>query len=143
MELNLKNRTALICGATKGIGKAIAESMCAEGVKVILLSRNNQHLKQLGDNLDKRFKVDIKTIAVDTGNSNELRKKVTEFMESFGEIQILINNSGGPEPGIIFDETPEKFEKYFRQHLLANQILTQLLLPGMKVGLKSDLPINV
>ena len=63
---------------------------------------------------------------------DSLTLSVTEEIESNGDFEILINNSGGPPSGPLIDATPNDFEKAFLRHVLASQTLVQLLLPGMK-----------
>jgi len=70
MELNLNNKTALITGASKGIGKAIAESMANEGCNLILTARSSDKLNELKVNLQKKHNISIEVIAIDLSKKN-------------------------------------------------------------------------
>ena len=78
MELNLNNKTALITGASKGIGKAIAESMANEGCNLILTARSTDKLNELKANLQKKHNISVEVIAIDLSKKNAV-EKVSDF----------------------------------------------------------------
>lgn len=131
MDLSLKRKTALICGASQGIGKAIAVELSLLGANCILLARSSEGLKSVIESLDASCGQSHQFYAIDFNESGEL-KKLAETIVASKTIDILINNTGGPSAGLIFSEAPEKFEAAFKQHVVANQILTQAVVPGMK-----------
>ena len=98
MELNLNNKTALITGASKGIGKAIAESMANEGCNLILTARSTDKLNELKANLQTKHNISVEIIAIDLSKKNAV-EKVNDFCS---EIDILINNAGAIPPGNIY-----------------------------------------
>lgn len=128
MNLELKDKNALVCGSTQGIGKATAIMLAAEGANVTLLARNKQKLQQVLEALPNNNQQHNYLIA-DFSNPEEL-KNVLEQNQL--EIHILINNTGGPRSGAILDATLEQFQDAFAQHLLCNHILVQNLVPFMK-----------
>lgn len=128
MNLELKDKNALVCGSTQGIGKATAIMLAAEGANVTLLARNKQKLQQVLEALPNNNQQHNYLIA-DFSNPEEL-KNVLEQNQL--EIHILINNTGGPRSGAILDATLEQFQNAFAQHLLCNHILVQNLVPFMK-----------
>ena len=99
MDLNLKNKIALITGASKGIGAAIAETLAAEGVNLYLTARNKKQLEMLKIELQKKYSVEVKTIPLDLteGDSQKL------LFENCKDINILINNAGDIPSGSLFD----------------------------------------
>ena len=117
--INLDGKRALVCGGTRGIGKAAAISLSECGAEVEILSRSAS-----GEN----------TLNCDLEDLDSLTISVTKEMEKNGNFEILINNSGGPPSGPLIDATPHDFEKAFRRHVLASQTLVQLILPGMKTA---------
>ena len=131
MDLSLKGKTALISGASQGIGKAIAIELSLLGANCILLARSSEGLKSVIESLDTSSGQTHQFHAIDFNGSIEL-KKLAETIVASKTIDILINNTGGPSAGLIFSEAPEKFEAAFKQHVVANQILTQAVVPGMK-----------
>ena len=130
MELNLKNKVALVCGSTQGIGRAAAMALASEGVKVTLLARNEAKLKLVLSELPKTAVHDY--IVADFSKIEELQLSVSEYINKNPGFHILINNTGGPRSGSIINATLEQFESAFTMHLKCNHVLTQLLVPYMK-----------
>ena len=115
--ITLDGKRALVCGGTSGIGEAAAEAIRDCGADVVILSRSAS-----GKN----------TIACNLEDLDSLNNSVSKEIENNGNFEILINNSGGPPSGPLIDAKPVDFEKAFLRHVLASQILVQLVLPGMK-----------
>ena len=114
---DLSGYRALVCGGTKGIGKAAADALVKRGAEVTILARTAE-----GEN----------GISCDMENLKSLEEIVRKDIEKNGNYQILINNSGGPPSGPIVKAEVEEFEKAFRRHVLASQKLVGLTLPGME-----------
>ncbi len=140
MNLNLNNKTALVCGSTAGIGKATAMALASEGVKVTLLARNEAKLKDVLSELPSQRQHDY--IIADFSNPDELKIKVNEYIKKNHGFHILINNTGGPKGGAIHSATIDEFTDAFKMHVICNQILVQAALPFMK-GEKYGRIINV
>ena len=130
MELNLKNKSALVCGSTQGIGRAAAMALASEGTRITLVARNEERLKKVLSELPKSAKHDY--IVADFSNPQQLKSKVLEYLASNSGFHILINNTGGPRSGAIIEANLEEFESAFTQHLKCNHVLAQLLVPFMK-----------
>ncbi len=130
MELNLKNKVALVCGSTQGIGRAAAIALANEGVKVTLLARNEAKLKLVLSELPKTAVHDY--IVADFSKIEELQLSVSDYINTNPGFHILINNTGGPRSGSIINATLQQFESAFTMHLKCNHVLTQLLVPYMK-----------
>lgn len=128
MELQLQNKNALVCGSTQGIGKATALLLAAEGANVTLLARNEQKLQAVLAELPTNNQCHSYLVA-DFTKPNEL-KEVLE--KSALQFHILINNTGGPAGGPIFNASLNEFENAFTQHLKCNHVLVQTLVPFMK-----------
>lgn len=131
LDLNLSGKTALVSGASKGIGRATAIELADLGATVIGLARNQQELQKLVAELPTPNNQHHDFIACDLTNHAELRSCVLEKLKNC-TITILINNAGGPKPGPISEATAEQFIQAMQMHLLANVTLTELLLPGMR-----------
>lgn len=115
--LDLSGKRALVCGGTSGIGKAAVQALQDYGAKVVVLSRS-----ATGEN----------TISCNLEDLNSLTKLLETEIQTNGDFEILVNNSGGPPSGPLIDAKPSDFEKAFLRHVLASQTLVQLILPGMK-----------
>jgi 3-oxoacyl-[acyl-carrier protein] reductase len=128
MELNLKNKNALVCGSTQGIGKATAILLAEEGANVTLIARNEQKLKAVLSELPNN-KQQHNYLIADFSKPNELKSVLESSVLQF---HILVNNTGGPAGGPIFNAKIEEFESAFTQHLKCNHVLVQALVPFMK-----------
>jgi 3-oxoacyl-[acyl-carrier protein] reductase len=132
MNLDLKNKRALVCGSTQGIGKAVALELALLGANVTLVARNEDSLKKVKAELNTDKGQQHSYIAVDFSNSDELKKLVDLYIERQGTINILVNNTGGPPAGAINTAGTNEFLTAFNQHLICNHILAQACLDGMK-----------
>ncbi|MCA0133027.1 SDR family oxidoreductase [Winogradskyella alexanderae] len=130
MNLELNNKYALVCGSTAGIGKATAIALANEGTILTLIARNEEKLKATIEGLPQQHKHNF--IVADFSNPDELEEKISTFIKQNHGFHILINNTGGPPGGPIFDATLEEFEHAFTQHLKCNHVLVQTLVPFMK-----------
>ena len=130
MNLNLKNKNALVCGSTAGIGRATAIALSNEGVNITLVARNEYKLKKVLSELSPNGNHHY--IAVDFSNPEELKEKVSSFISTHYGFHILVNNTGGPRSGDIVTATLEQFENAFTQHLKCNHLLVQAVIPFMK-----------
>lgn len=107
MDLNLKNKIALITGASKGIGAAIAKTFAAEGVNLYLTARNTKQLETLKIELQKKYSVEVITIPLDLTEADS--QKI--LFENCKDINILINNAGDIPSGSLFDIDEEAWRK--------------------------------
>lgn len=131
MNVDLKNKKALVCGSTQGIGKAVAIELANLGADVILLARNEEFLKNTLKELDSSKNQKHNFICVDFSNTEELKIKVEKYV-SENTINILVNNTGGPAGGAITEAKVEEFTQTFSNHLICNHILMQAVIAGMK-----------
>ena len=131
MNLDLKNKTAIVCGATQGIGFGIARGLAIEGASLILIARNKAKLANCIKSLD--FPERHSFICVDFSKPKELELGLKKYFEKNKTlVHILINNTGGPKSGPIEAATIAEFKNAFNMHVLCNQILTSFVVPGMK-----------
>ncbi len=131
MNLDLKNKNALVCGSTQGIGKAIAVELALLGANVTLLARDESKLKNVSALLDSSKGQKHNYLVADFTKPEELKKKVEDYTKN-NSVHILINNTGGPAGGPIIEAKTEEFTQAFSNHLLCNHILVQAVVAGMK-----------
>jgi len=131
MDLNLHGKNALVCGSSGGIGKASAIQLSRMGASVTLLARNESALSDVLKELYHGPGQHHDFIIGDTSHHESLHQQITGLVTQ-KKIQILVNNSGGPASGEILKASLLDFKKAFEQHLMANHILAQLIVPGMK-----------
>ena len=129
MNLDLKNKNAIVCGSTQGIGEASAIELAKLGANVTLIARNESKLSAVVNKLDKSIGQHHKFICIDFSNSDKLKSAVDLLDENY---HILINNTGGPAAGPIVEADINAFEDAFKMHLINNQILVQKVVEGMK-----------
>lgn len=132
MNLNLREKTAIVCGSTQGIGRSSAEELALMGANVTLMARNEEKLQEVMDSLDTSLGQLHRYIIADFADSADVKKTIDEYLRLVPDVHILINNTGGPSGGPIIDADAEQFVKTFQMHLVNNQILTQAVVPSMK-----------
>ena len=127
---SLKNKNALITGAGKGIGKAIALALAEEGVNVALLARTQADLNEVAAEA-KAFGVKTLVLTADIGNIDSVNAAAKTALDEFKTIDILINNAGVGKFGKFLDLSPEEFENIMRINLFGIYYATRAILPGM------------
>ncbi len=139
MDIDLTGKRALVCGASKGMGRAIAEELASLGAEVTVVARRGDVLEQVRSALKGEGH---HALALDVSDTMTLKNKIAAHVKDHGPFHILINNTGGPAAGPAHLAKTEDFEQAFRQHLLAGHTLVQALLDGMK-GEKYGRIINI
>ena len=130
MNLNLKNKNALICGSTAGIGKATAMELANLGANITLIARNEEKLKKVISELPTNQGQNHNYMVADFNDPNSLKETLSNNMSS--NYHILLNNTGGPKGGPILSADLSEFTDTFSQHLLCNHLLVQAVVSGMK-----------
>ena len=115
----LEGRIGLVCGASTGIGRAIAQRFQAEGAEIWGLARNKEALDDLGL---------AGSLVLDLDDLDALETRLSELPPAV----LLVNNTGGPPGGAILDAEAHEFGKAFRRHVMASHVLVRALLPHMK-----------
>lgn len=133
MDINLEGKRAIVCGASKGIGRATALALASLGAEVTIVSRSANELQKVLASLDATKGQRHSYFAADFHDLAGLKEKASAHVKAQGPFHILVNNSGGPAAGAALSASDEDFEKVFRQHLLGSHIMTQTVVDGMKV----------
>lgn len=131
MNISLKNKNALLCGSTAGIGKATAHIMAELGASITLVARDEGKLKDTVRSLSQEDNQKHDYIVADFTQPQQLKEKVNAKVAE-KTYHILLNNTGGPKGGAIHEANTEEFENAFQMHVICNQILAQAVVPGMK-----------
>jgi len=131
MNLDLKGKYALVCGASQGLGLASAKELALLGATITLVSRSPEKLTEAVRQLDNSAGQQHTFITVDLSDPAAAKTAVEERLQH-APITILVNNAGGPPPGPMIDTDPQELLKAFTTHLITSHVLAQLLTPGMK-----------
>ena len=132
LTTSLNGLNALICGGTSGIGKATAIEFSKLGVNVTLFARNEEKLESTLEMLKNDGNQSHQYLVGDFDNCDGIKSTIENHNNAGNQFHILINNSGGPKGGPIFDADVSEFTGAFNRHLICNHILVQALVPGMK-----------
>lgn len=133
MDLNLSGKNALVCGSSKGIGKASAIALAKMGANVTLVARTATLMADLVNELPEEHGQKHDFLQADFTDLADLKKKILT-LTSGKIIHILINNTGGPPGGPITEAQLPEFEQAFHNHLLCSHLLTTLVIKGMKTA---------
>lgn len=132
MNISLQGKNALVSGSTQGIGLASAKAIANLGANVCLLARNKETLAKIVTTLPTNGKQKHSFIVADFQKYKEIKEVVENKLKEVSAFHILINNTGGPAGGAIYNAKIEEFESAFTQHLKANHTLVQTVVEGMK-----------
>jgi len=132
MDFNLKDKTALICASSKGLGKAAALELAREGCKIAICSRNGDQLKKAALEIKNEVDCKISTFIADLNQKDSIANLVEHTSNDLGEIDILVNNAGGPPPGTFDSLDNQSWEDAFNLSLMSAISITRLVLPSMK-----------
>jgi 3-oxoacyl-[acyl-carrier protein] reductase len=132
MDVNLAGRTAIITGASKGIGLAVATRFAASGAEVAIIARGREALDNAVKIIAKSGRPRIAAIQADVAAAADLRRAYDEAMTQFGKIDIVVNNAGTSRTGAFQEITDEVWREDFDQKLFAAIRLTRLVWPQMK-----------
>jgi 3-oxoacyl-[acyl-carrier protein] reductase len=138
---DLKNKNALITGAGKGIGKAIAIALAKEGVNVILVARTQSDLDEVATEVNKLGAQSV-ALAADVSDIDSVNKAVAEALDKFKTIDILINNAGIAAFGKILEMEPQAWERIIQVNLMGTYYTTRAVLPNMIARQTGDI-INI
>jgi 3-oxoacyl-[acyl-carrier protein] reductase len=128
MDLGIEGRVALVLGASRGLGRAVAEALGREGARVALAARSEKALSEVADGIA----AETAALAVDTREEDAVAALAGRVQERLGPVEILVLNTGGPPAGVALEaETGEWLEAY-RSLVLAPLILARACVPAMR-----------
>ena len=134
MDLNLKNHVALVQGASKGLGRGIAEALAAEGCNVVLTGRTAEPLQAAASAIAKTHGVIVKAIVSDSGDLAAIPVLLDTIKADFGRLDVIVCNSGGPAPGGLKDLAPEQWLAAAQLLVAAPAALIRAALPTLQAS---------
>lgn len=138
---SIKGKNALITGAGKGIGKAVAQQLAAEGVNVALLARTEKDLQAVAEEL-KSSGVKVVYATADVADRLAVEAAIAKLSAELGSIDILINNAGSGKFGKFMELEPEEWEQIIKVNLLGAYYVIRGVLPGMIARQSGDI-VNI
>jgi len=129
---SLSGRIALITGASRGLGKAMARALAEAGADVIISSREARDLKPALGEITAGLATRGAYIPADLAARDETEHLATAALEVFGRVDILVSNAGGSNPQALDELTDEGWDRVLEQNLSAGMVLTRALAPAMK-----------
>jgi 3-oxoacyl-[acyl-carrier protein] reductase len=132
MELGLTSKVALVAAASKGLGRAIAEELAAEGASLVLCARGEKALRETCDAIAATTGVPVVGVPADVAIPGDIARVVSAGLERFGRIDILVTNSGGPPSGSFESLPAASWEAATRLTLMSVVDFARAVLPGMK-----------
>ena len=132
MDLGLRGKIALVAASSKGLGRAVAEELAAEGAHLVMCARGKDTLEQTAESIRQKAAVKVIAVAADVSDPNDAARVVKAAFDEFGRVDILVTNSGGPPSAPFESLTPEIWDAATRLLLKSAVELTRAVLPGMK-----------
>jgi 3-oxoacyl-[acyl-carrier protein] reductase len=132
MDLGIKGRRALVLGGNRGIGFGIAKALAQEGVDIAIAARDLQRLQAAAEELRAIGGGKIETFSIDLGDADSLATFAATVASKFGDIDILVNNTGGPEYGGVSNRGNATWRGSFEEMVLSVIAITDAFLPGMR-----------
>jgi 3-oxoacyl-[acyl-carrier protein] reductase len=128
MDLGLDGRVALVMGASRGLGRAIAAALAAEGARVAIASRSAERIEEAAVEITG----DVQPFVADASDLDRLAQLPAEVEAKLGPVEILVANTGGPPLGGALDHELSDWESAYRSLVLAPRVLAGAVVPGMR-----------
>jgi 3-oxoacyl-[acyl-carrier protein] reductase len=128
MDLGINGRVALVMGASRGLGRAIATALAREGARVAVASRSRERIEEAAAAIHG----EVAPFVADTDDLERMQTLPGEVANEIGPVEILVTNTGGPAQGRALENSREEWETAYRSLVLAPRALVEAVLPGMR-----------
>lgn len=132
MDLGLKNKRAVVCGGSKGLGFASAEALAGEGAKLYLISRDEASLKEAAANLERCGSPEVKWTTCDLTKHESRQESIDAILSNWGGVDILVHNIGGPKASFVMDTSETQWQDGFERLFIPVVHLNSAFIPSMK-----------
>jgi len=132
MDLGLRGKVALVAAASKGLGRAVAEELAAEGARVVICARGRDALEAACKEIAGNTKADVHAVAADVATLDGVALVTREAIQRFGQVDIVVNNAGGPPSGLFEKHDWSAWQNAVDLTLRSAVELTRAVLPGMR-----------
>ncbi|MFW5769980.1 MAG: SDR family oxidoreductase [Spirochaetota bacterium] len=132
MNLGIEGKTAVVTASSRGLGRAVADSLAAEGVNLAICARNKEQLSRTADEIKKKYKVEVFHKPCNVMNADEVESFTREVVNNFETVHILFANAGGPPAGSVDTIGIQDFEEALQLNCLSTIRLVYSFIPFMK-----------
>ncbi len=132
MNLELQKKVAVVGGASRGIGYAIASLLASEGADVVMVARREAPLNEAAERIRAESKVRVLVVRADIRSADDCERVVDSAVAEFGRLDVLVNNDGAPPLGLISDFDDAAWDKAVQQNLMSVVRLTRGAIPHMR-----------
>lgn len=132
MDLGIRGKVAIVLAASKGLGRACAAALAAEGVNLVIGARNQQVLEEAARQIERATGSKVLAVPTDVTKAEELKRIADSAIHEFGHVDILVNNAGGPPAGNFDAFSDEQWQAAFELNLLSAVRMIRLALPSMR-----------
>jgi 3-oxoacyl-[acyl-carrier protein] reductase len=132
VDLGIRGKVALVSASSKGLGRAVAEELAAEGAHLVMCARGKEALDKTAESIRQTTGVKVVAVAADVSNPADAARVGKAALNEFGKVDILVTNSGGPPSGPFENLTAEMWDAATTLLLKSAVELTRAVLPGMK-----------
>lgn len=134
MDLKLKNKISLVCAASEGLGKAAALELAKEGSTIAISSRNKEKLELAKNEISSETGSEVKIYEADLTSEDQIINLYKQVQTDLGEVEILVNNIGGPPPGSFESLSDQDWQDALNLTMLSAIRMSRTVLPQMKVN---------
>jgi 3-oxoacyl-[acyl-carrier protein] reductase len=132
MDLGLRGKVAIVVASSKGMGKATAMALCAEGARVTMCARGADDLAKAAQEVRETHRGDVLAVPADVTRYDDVARVVQQTIERWGTVNILVNNAGGPPPGAFADIDDRAWQSAFELNLLSTIRFIREVVPHMR-----------
>lgn len=132
MDLKIRGRCALVCGASSGIGEAVALTLAKEGVKLAVAARRAGRLDALAERARKAGAANARAFSFDLTDAESIRTMLDQVHDAFGDVDIAVLNGGGPRAGAFTDLSIDEWDRGYAAVLRSMVTIAQLVVPAMR-----------
>jgi 3-oxoacyl-[acyl-carrier protein] reductase len=132
MDLGLGGRVALVTASSRGLGRAVATELAAEGARVMITSRGSEQLARTAQAIAQQTGAEVGHVVADVSDADDVRRLLDKTRERFGEVEVLVHNAGGPPAGRFADIDDGAWQQAFELNVLSAVRLFRDTLPAMR-----------
>ncbi|HYK87831.1 MAG TPA: SDR family oxidoreductase [Acidobacteriota bacterium] len=132
MDLGLSDKISLVCASSKGLGRAVAEALAQEGARVAICARSAEPLRVAGEEIRKNSGAQVLPIVADLTRETDIDRLVGEVESTWGLVEVLVTNAGGPPSGPFEKHSLEDWERAVQLNFMSAVRLCRRVIPGMK-----------